>query len=135
MQDPPGAEALLGFVSSFLREEVLPQLQGALAFHVRVAANAVDLARREVRLGPVSDAQEAARLAALLDMDGDLAELNERLCDEIRDRRIDLSTPGLLEHLRLSLLAKLEVDQPGYSAYRRALETWPKAGSGAGAST
>lgn len=124
MQDPPHSEDLLEQVAAFLRTEVLPQLSGALAFHVRVAANAVDLARREVQLAPASDAAERARLTALLGMDGDLATLNAALCDRIRAREIDLATPGLVDHLRRSMLAKLAVDQPNYSAYRRALEAW-----------
>lgn len=124
MQDPPHSKDLLEQVAAFLRTEVLPQLSGALAFHVRVAANAVDLARREVALAPASDAAEHARLTALLGMDGDLAALNAVLCERIRAREIDLATPGLVDHLRRSMLAKLAVDQPNYSAYVRALETW-----------
>lgn len=124
MQDPPHSEALLGHVSAFLKAEVLPHLSGALAFHVRVAANAVDLARREIALAPAAELAERARLMALLDAEGNLETLNRLLCDRVRSRQIDLSTPGMVEHLRLCMLAKLAVDQPNYSAYRRALEAW-----------
>lgn len=124
MQDPPHSEDLLGHVAAFLRNEVLPNLSGALAFHVRVAANAVDLARREVQLAPAADADEQARLVALLGRQGDLADLNAELCGRIRDKQIGLETPGLVEHLRLCMLAKLSVDQPNYAAYRRALQAW-----------
>lgn len=124
MQDPPHSAELLDLLASFLRQEVLSQVSGALAFQVRVAANAVDLVRREGRLGPAADLAERERLRALLGRDGELAALNEVLCERIRAREIDLATPGLLEHLRRSMLEKLAVDQPNYSAFLRAREDW-----------
>jgi hypothetical protein len=124
MQDPPGGAYMLGLVSAFLRNEVMPQLSGSLAFQVRVAANAVDLARREFELAPAADAAERAGLAQLLGADGELEAQNAALCDRIRAGDIDLDTPGLVDHLRRTMLAKLAVDQPNYSAYDRARQAW-----------
>lgn len=124
MQDPPAPDALLGFIADFLREELLPQLSGRAAFDVRVCANAVDLVRRQITLAPDAEAAELASLEQLLGHGGDLEGLNAELCARIRDRDISLDTPGFLEHLRATTLAKLAVDQPGYAAYRRARETW-----------
>ena len=130
MQDPPKTEAILELVAAFLRNEVMPQVSGALAFQVRVCANAVDLSRRHMELTPASDAAELASLQALLGADGDLATLNTEFCDRIRRQEIGLSTPGVLEHLRATTLAKLAVDQPSYAAYRRAKQDWADAPSG-----
>lgn len=127
MQDPPRPESILEFVAAFLRNEVIPQSTGAMAFQLRVCANAVDLVRREITLAPGSDAVELASLKQLLDAEGDLETLNVELCDRIQRREIGLSTPGLVEHLRQLMLAKLEVDQPNYASYRRARETWAPA--------
>jgi hypothetical protein len=124
MQDPPSPEQLLEHVAAFLRDEVLPQVSGALAFHVRVAANAVDLVRRQIEIATTAELQERGRLALLLEMDGDLESLNRELSERIRARAIDLDAPGLLDHLRRSVLDKLAVDQPKYSAYLAARNDW-----------
>ena len=56
MQDDPKPTEVLASVAAFLRNELLPEVPPHLAFHVRVAANAVDLVRRELELAPSSDA-------------------------------------------------------------------------------
>jgi hypothetical protein len=121
MQDRPNADELLEAVAGFLREQAMPALPGQLGFHARVAANVVDLVRRQVALAPAAEAAEQTRLRALLGTDGSLAELNAALCRAIADGRIGLHTPGLAEHLWRVALDKLAVDQPGYASVRRAL--------------
>jgi hypothetical protein len=79
----------------------------------------LDIVARELRLGPAAQAAEQARLRALLGADGTLAELNQRLCEAIASGRFDAGTPGLAGHLWAVTLAKLAVDQPGYSSYRQ----------------
>jgi hypothetical protein len=91
-----------------------------------VAANALAIVERELALGAEQDAAERERLRALLGHDGALEAQNRELCREIRAGRITLATPGLREHLRATTLAKLAVDQPGYSGYRRAVEREPE---------
>ena len=121
MQDPPKPADLLAAVARFLREELMPLLSGAAAFQTRVAANAVDIARRELELAPASDMAERQRLGALLAQEGDLAALNRELCRRIRVGEMTLETPGLAAHLWEVTLAKLAVDQPGYASYQREL--------------
>ncbi|MEX7051181.1 DUF6285 domain-containing protein [Pseudomonas aeruginosa] len=36
---------------------------------------------------------------------------------------VDLTTPGLTEHLWQTTMDKLAVDQPNYASYKRELET------------
>jgi hypothetical protein len=124
MQDRPTAELLLEAVAAFLREQVVPATQGPLAFHARVAANALDTARRELMLAPGADARERAALAALLQADPhtDLIALNRRLCERIACDEMDAQTPGLIDALWHITLDKLAIDQPGYETYRRALD-------------
>ena len=122
MQDRPSAAQLVAAVRDFLERVAQPELSGHSAFHARVAANALAIVERELALGAQQDAAERERLRALLGGDGPLEAQNRALCREIRAGRIALDTPGLLEHLRATTLAKLAVDQPGYSGYRRALE-------------
>lgn len=122
MQDAPPADDLLEIAARFLREDAAQALQGRAAFHARVAANAIALARREAALAPGAAAQERARLSVILGGDSDLAALNRRLTEEIADGSMTLSTPGLRDHLWRTTLDKLAVDQPSYATYRRALE-------------
>ena len=60
------------------------------------------------------------RLGELLDRRGSFEELELELCRRIREGEIGLDSPGLVEHLRATTLAKLAVDQPRYASYRRA---------------
>lgn len=126
MQDRPDPIELLEAVAAFLREQVVPASDGALAFHARVAANALDIARRELLADADAQASaaELASLRTLLDddtADADIALLQRRLCQRIADGDIDLATPGLAAHLWRITRAKLAVDQPGYGTYRRSL--------------
>ena len=125
MHDRPSAAQLVAAVRDFLEKVAQPELRGHSAFHARVAANALAIVERELALGAEQEAAERARLAALLGRDGPLEAQNRTLCAEIRAGRISPDTPGLVAHLRATTLAKLAVDQPGYSGYRRALEGNP----------
>jgi hypothetical protein len=118
MQDQPTAVELLEIVAQFMRDEVVPQLSAHSAFNARVAANAIDIVRRELMLSPQANALEIGRLERLLGEQGDLETLNRRLCARIAAGEIGLSTPGLVDHLWQTTLDKLAIDQPNYAAYR-----------------
>jgi hypothetical protein len=122
MQDRPSVEQLVAAVHDFLEKVAMPKLEGHAAFHARVAANALAIALRELSLAPEQDTAEAERLRALLGRDDTLVAQNRELCRRLRAGEIGTDTPGLVEHLRATTLAKLAVDQPRYSGYRRALE-------------
>ena len=122
MLDHPRGPALLDAVATLLREVLQPQLQGNAAFQARVAANAVDLAAREMRLGPAADAAAADRLQALLQHRGQPDALATDLALAIRSGAIDDQDPALRAHLWASTLDKLAIDQPSYAPYRRAVQ-------------
>jgi uncharacterized protein DUF6285 len=123
MQDLPTSLEIVGVVSDFLRDQVLPELEGRTRFHALVAANALDIVRRELETAPPANTMEIARLQSLLSTkEADLEKLNSRLSDHIETGALTLETPGLKEHLWSSTLAKLAIDQPKYSAYKKALK-------------
>lgn len=122
MQDQPTAAELVDIVADFIRSHAMPQLQGHAAFHARVAANALDIVKRELELAPRANAGEHERLKALLGRDGTLEDLNRELCARIASGEMTLATPGLADHLWEITLTKLAIDQPNYSGYVRALE-------------
>jgi len=117
MTDSPSVDQLLEAVAAFLREQVAPASAGRIAFHARVAANALDIARRELRIAPQAQADEVRRLCQLLDADASagLAELNRRLCARIADGALAADSPALVAHLRQTTRDKLAIDQPGYA--------------------
>ena len=129
MQDQPSAIELVEAVTEFIRNHAMPQLQGHAAFHARVAANALDIVKRELEIGPEASKEERTRLMALLGREGTLDELNRVLGEKIRTGEMGLETPGLVDHLWDVTLTKLAIDQPKYSGYRRALEEKNKAKS------
>jgi hypothetical protein len=119
MQDPPTVTELLEATAAFLREVAVPQLTGHASFHARVAANALDIVKRELELRPAAERDEHARLQALLHTEGSTEELNALLSRRIATGELDLQTPGLAEHLWATTLAKVAIDQPTYASYRR----------------
>jgi hypothetical protein len=119
--DPPSAQTLVTAVREFLEQDAMPKLEGRSAFHARVAVNALAIVERQLEQGPEQEAAEARRLADLLGSEGTLDELNRELCRRIRAGALGLESGALVEHLRETTLAKLAVDQPRYSGYRRAL--------------
>lgn len=122
MQEQPIPAEILATVSSFLRNTAVPRLDGHASFMARVAANAVDLVRRDLELRPASDDAESQRLGGLLGHGGSLEALNAELAERIRDDRIGVDSPELLEHLWQTTLAKVAIDQPNYASYRAALQ-------------
>jgi hypothetical protein len=122
MQDEPTPTELIKAVADFLRNEITPVIKGHNAFKLRVGINALDLVTRQLALADASDAAEAARLKALLGMQGSLLDLNRALSDRIAKGEVDLQTPGLADHLWQTTMDKLAVDQPNYASYKRELE-------------
>ena len=121
MQDEPTPTELVKAVADFLRTEIAPAIKGHNAFKLRVGINALDLVTRQLELQGPGEAAEAVRLKALLGIDGSVMELNRALAEKIASGEVDLSTPGLKEHLWQTTMDKLAVDQPNYASYKREL--------------
>jgi hypothetical protein len=121
MHDAPSAKELIEAVKAFIDKTAAPQLTGHAAFHARVASNALATVLRELDIRPAAEADEKARLEALLGTAGASAlDLNRELCNAIRSGQMNLSTEGLLAHLKSTTIAQLSVDQPGYSGLKTA---------------
>jgi hypothetical protein len=121
MREQPTAPELIEAVREFITRDLAPTLTGRLAFHARVAANVLGIVGRELAQAPAGDRADAARLAALIGVEGEPAALTEELCRRIAAGEIAADDPALIEHLWATTLATLAVDQPGYATYRRIL--------------
>ncbi len=116
MLDQPSADLILEQVAGALRQGV-PD-----GFQQRVAANAVDLARRErARAADVHDA-DRQRLIVLLEQDEDLETLNQALCRVITSGGTAVEPDQLVGHLIATTIEKMRVDQPNYPAFRAVMQ-------------
>lgn len=122
MQDLPSSVEIIDVVADFIRTQLMPQLEGHSAFHAMVAANALDIVKRELDIAPQANQNEQSRLSTLLSTEGSLEDLNKKLCEQISSGQMTLETDGLKDHLWQTTLSKLSIDQPRYSAYRKSLD-------------
>jgi hypothetical protein len=127
MLDSPTPVEILEVVAAMIRDQLVPQLPPDAVFHARVAANAIDLVRRQLQTGDALEAASLVRLQQLLgqqllDQQGDAAALERELCERIRSGSLTTDSPGLIDHLMACTLAKMSIDQPSYASYRRELD-------------
>jgi hypothetical protein len=118
MMDQPSMLELVEVVREFIEKRAMPELKGHTAFHARVAANALGIVARELEFGPKAEDAEKTQLIALLGHDGSLGDLNRELCGQIRDGKIDIESDALRQHLELTILDKVAIDQPNYSGLK-----------------
>ncbi|KCZ87823.1 DUF6285 domain-containing protein [Hyphomonas jannaschiana] len=124
MHDAPSTKELVEAVKRFIDDTASPQLTGHAAFHARVASNVLSTLIRELEQRPEAESAERARLVALLGAapDTSLEDLNRDLCKRIQSGEMDLSSDGLLDHLKTTTIAQLSIDQPRYSGLALALQ-------------
>ena len=113
---------LLAAIQNFLREDVLPQLDGFSAYNTRIAANSLGIVGRELALG-----------GDLADLDADFAvkrgidtregAVTQQLALQLRSG--DLQPDALLiDYLRQRTLISLQIDNPKYSGLLQARQQW-----------
>src|SRR5690348_1902045 len=103
----PTARELVDAVGGFLRDQLEPQVEGALRYQVRIAVRALEVVARELELGPAQEQAHRTRLAAL-GMEDDAA-----LVEAIRTGSLD-DEPGLVDALRADARDRLLVANPGW---------------------
>jgi hypothetical protein len=117
--DRPTAAELVDAVTEFLERDLQPALEGRLAFHTRVAVNALRIVRREMDLGPELDTIRRTGLRALLGdgvaADASARELELELVRQIRSGALDERRPELMAYLRATLRLQLDIVHPGYA--------------------
>lgn len=115
-QSMPRASVLLTAAVKYFEQELLPTLTGYHRFQTRVAANVLNIVRRELELGEAQAVAERERLRALVGHDGDVEGLSAELSESIRRGAIDLNDPNLRSHLRQSLADALAINNPKWPA-------------------
>jgi len=108
--DRPAGPELLRAVREFLTTGLAAATDPRLAFHARVAANALRIAQREAMLGAGHARDHRARLAALGCAD------EAGLCAAIRDGSLDHRLGDVIAAVRAMTVDKLAVANPGHLA-------------------
>ncbi|MEU2257776.1 phosphotransferase family protein [Nocardia xishanensis] len=109
LYDRPTVDELLNAVTGFLREELTTE-DPRSAYLAKVAANALTIVRREMRLGPGERAMHSARLAVIgCADDGELAA-------RIRNGTVSDDDPYVIAAVRSSITAQVTVANPRYLA-------------------
>lgn len=106
--DQPDAPVLLEAVREFLTQELEPTTEGRLRYHLKVAANVLAIAERELRLGQEQSAQHRERLSRLG------FKTDQELAAAIRSGSLDDRAEELESELRAIVADKLAVARPGY---------------------
>ena len=108
--DVPTAAQLVEAVREFLERDVMEATEGRVQFHARVAINALNMVQRELAVGPRQAAEHRARLQRLGFAD------EAALSAAIRSGELDGRRAEVVEALRATVRAKLEVSNPRYLA-------------------
>ena len=130
MNDRPSSRELLDAVEGFLRQDLIPSVDGHLRYQARVAANVVAIVARELDLEEAHTDAEWQGLKRLLGremeapsgreaMESELEKANEELVHRIRAGEADGGDfrQDVMAHLEKTIQAKLDValGEPGSS--------------------
>jgi Domain of unknown function (DUF6285) len=113
---------LIEAVRQFLRQDVLPELDGFMAYHMRVAANALGIVAREMAAGAGLAALDA-QIAAQLGLDAQAGPVTRQIALGLRDGTLD-PDERLLSYLKQRTLLAIAIDNPKYSGLRQARALW-----------
>jgi hypothetical protein len=116
VQDRPSASELVGAVRAFLESDVMAAVEGRVAFHTRVAVNALGMVERELELGPATEREERQRAAALLGHDDDPRALEAELARAVRAGERTFEDVEVMAHVRATVRDKLRIANPRYLA-------------------
>jgi hypothetical protein len=122
--DRPTKNELTTAVREFLEKKLLPELSGHIGFNTRIAINVLKILERELESGDAIADETHQRLLALLNADDEQVsnhELNIKLSKEISERNLTYHDQKLIDHLWLTTMDKLSVDNPGYVSYQQEL--------------
>ena len=113
---------LLEAVRQFLRQEVLPELDGFKAYNTRVAANALGIVARELQIG-AGLAELDTQIAATLGLDAQAGAVTQQVALALRDGTLVVDD-RVLAYLKQRTLLSIAIDNPKYSGLQQARALW-----------
>ena len=121
------SQELLTAVRQFLREQVLPELDGFKAYNTRIAANALGIVARELEMGAGLVALDQ-QMAAELGLDPQVVAIPRHIALALRDGEL-VADEKILSYLRKRTLLAIAIDNPRYSGLQQANERWGESGN------
>lgn len=121
MNVDPSAEEILGIVSDFLRETIIPLLDKPNDYYLLVAANSLDIVRRELMSEKIIFDLDK-RLRNLLDIENGVDNAEDVLSNRILEGEISLEDPDIRSMLSEIAILKCSIDQPKYSSIKKLQE-------------
>lgn len=118
--EPTGQTSLaemITAVAEWNETEVTPRSKGRDRFQSRIAANLLAQLSREAQMGRDFAFARRARLKAL-------RLTPDALSEGLTDGSLDWREPALFDHLRLSIMERLLIDQPTYHGLAEAQRRW-----------
>ena len=110
----PSLAQLIALVAQELKT-LAGAVEGPARFELRVCARALEIAGRELAQGAQAAATERDALGALLGHTGELDALHGAVCERLRSGAMPPDDPQLLAALRAGVLARLAIDDPGFT--------------------
>jgi len=108
---------LLLATQEWVNSSIIPNADDRMLFESRVARKAIGIALRKEQFGPDFNARRTQRLNTL--------GLNQAgLITGIANGTVDLRTDGILDHLRMTALEDVMIDQPKYAGLKAAQHKW-----------
>ena len=108
---------ILNALIEWNKEKIMPDAKGHALFESRVANNGLGIVQRHAAWGQRYSENSARRLA-------DIGVSTPELCAMLRNGECNIDDPKIWDHLRLTALERLSIDQPKYAGLRVALEKW-----------
>jgi len=104
-------------IASWNQDEIMPGSKGLDLFKSRMARNALGIIERQLLWGDVFQSRQKQDLKKLgLEQDA--------LCQDLRQNSALYEDDNIWEHLRLTTLERLSIDQPRYAGFKIAKERW-----------
>lgn len=110
---------ILNALIEWNKQKIMPNANGHALFEARVANNALGISQRYAAWGLDYAERSSARLA-------NIGVSTAQLCTALRTGTSDIEDPAIWDHLRLTSLERLSIDQPKYAGLSVALEKWSK---------
>ena len=116
------AVELIEAVSEFLKEKVLPEVEGFTAYNTRVAANSLLIAARQA--AGQSEVDEMDRVfAESVGITGAGEDSARQISLQLKDGTLK-ADDALVAYLKQRTLKRLEIDNPRYWGYVEANKNW-----------
>lgn len=110
---------ILNALMEWNKGKIMTGLQGHALFESRVANNALGISQRHAAWGTKYTERMSNRLT-------NIGVSTSELCTALRSGERGIEEPEIWDHLRLTTLERLSIDQPKYAGFRIGSQKWSK---------